>query len=59
MISFELMINSVSIVMALAGMAFVLRVIQKGGHDRAPDPARVARVIRTAPYERLDNVLAK
>ena len=46
-------------VAAAGGVGFVLWVVRHSGADRGHDPARVRRLVASAPYHWLDNVLSK
>ncbi len=48
-----------SLLLAAAGTTYVTRLVRISGRDRPENPERVKRVLATAPYDRLDNVLAK
>lgn len=55
----EIAVNGMSLAAAVGGVSYVAWVVKTSGADRRPEPARVRRVIETAPYERISNVIAK
>lgn len=55
----EIAVNGASLAAAIGGVSYVAWVVKASGADRSPEPARVRRVIETAPYERISNVIAK
>ena len=44
---------------AVGGVGFVLWVVSLSGAARGHDEARVRKLVASAPYHRLDNVLSK
>ena len=46
-------------VLAGAAMVYIARIIKHSGRDRPEDPARVAELVRTAPVERLHNIMSR
>lgn len=55
----DIMTSAACIAFAGAGVAYVAHIIRTSGRDRHEDALRVQHVIESAPYERLDNVIAK
>jgi hypothetical protein len=59
MTSIEILTSAAALLTAGVGVAYVVYLVRSSGRDRRADPVRVQRLIDTAPYERLDGVLAK
>ncbi len=55
----ELAISAGSVAAAASGLYYVAHIVRISGRDRPHDPARVDSMVKSAPMERLDNVLAK
>lgn len=59
MIPFEFALTSGAFAIALCGIAYVAFVVRTSGSDKYASPQRVKALVKKAPYDRLDNVLAK
>ena len=57
MTSLAMVILTAAILAAGSSVWFVRRVLRSHGRDSFEDPERVARVLKTAPYDRLDQVI--
>jgi flagellar basal body-associated protein FliL len=55
----EIIVMIACAVLAIAGVIYVFWVVRHSGADRISDPARVRKLVASAPYHRLDNVLSK
>lgn len=59
MTAFELVLSAGTVAAASSGIAYVVHLVRVSGRDRLHDAERVEAMVRHAPMERLDNVLAK
>lgn len=55
----DIALNMVCLAAAVGGVSYVLWVLRHSGADRGQDEARVRKLVESAPYHRLDNVLSK
>jgi hypothetical protein len=55
----DIALNIACLAAAIGGVSYVLWVLRHSGADRGHDEARVRKLVATAPYHRLDNVLSK
>ena len=55
----EIALNAGALAFALSGVVFVAAVLRTSGSEHVADPQRVAHLVETAPYDRLDNVVTR
>jgi hypothetical protein len=57
MTSLAMVILAAAVLAAGSSVWFVRRVLRSHGQDSFEDPQRVARVLKTAPYDRLEQAI--
>jgi len=59
MLTLEFAVTMGALTATMAGIAYVAAVVRNAGAEQVVSPARVKHLRENAPYDRLDNILAK